>query len=88
MDRPMNEYESALFSALMVLTRSVADGSTNRAILAVRFRECAQIDTEASQKSAAATLEMFARTVEEDQYHIPRPPFFVIDGGKNDDPSN
>jgi hypothetical protein len=37
----MNEYEAALFNALMILTRAITRGETDRAVFAASFRESA-----------------------------------------------
>ena len=85
-DRPMNEYEGALFSAMIVLTQTVAHLLPDRAQLAEMLREDARMDREASHLNGAATLELLARIAEADRYYTarPRPPFTptIIDGGK------
>jgi len=87
-DRPMNEYESAVFAGLMIVIRAIAHGKVET--LAADFRESAKSDYNQGRKNAGATLEMLARIAEEDRYYVPsKPPypFQVIKGGK-DDPEN
>ena len=87
-DRPMNEYEGALFDAIAVLSKAVADGVFDRAAIASRYREVAQWEKDAGRKNGEATLELLARLTEEDRMYTARPPFTVIDGGKSDEPLN
>jgi hypothetical protein len=88
-DRPMNEYEAALFGGLMIVIRAIAHGKIGT--LAADLREAGKEDTEQGFKNAGATLEILAQIAEADTYYtIPRPhrpPFTVIQGGK-DDPEN
>lgn len=86
-DRPMTEYEGALFDALIVLTRAIAKGETTREGLAAKFREGAAMEAELNRKNGAATLEILARIAEADRFYSVQPvraPFEVIDGGKSD----
>ena len=85
-DRPMNEYEAALFGGLMITVRAIAHRKIGT--LAADLREMAKDDAEQGYKNAAATLEMLAQIAETDTYYFPkppfRPPFTVIKGGKGD----
>jgi hypothetical protein len=82
-DRPMNEYESALFGGLMMVIRAIAHGKL--ATLPVDLREAAKQDADQGFKNAAAILEMLAQIAEADTYYtIPKPPLTVIRGGKTD----
>ena len=60
-DRPMNEYETALFGGLMILIRAVAHRKLDS--LASDLRDAAKSD--ADHKSAAAALEMLAKFAED-----------------------
>lgn len=84
LDRPMNEYEGALFSALMVLTTSIARGETDRPTLAANFREAAKDSAGDDRKNASAVLEILGNLAEADRFFRPKSPFSVIDGGKVD----
>ncbi len=84
LDRPMNEYEGALFGVLMILARAVAKGETSKDALAAQFREHAELETRLDSKNGAAIFEMLARNVEVDRYYTVKPPFGIIDGGKKD----
>lgn len=86
--RPMNEYEGALFSALMIVTRAIRDLGNSRAALAAEFRESASHSKLDGRESNAAVLEMLAKLAEGDAYYVPASPFRVIDGGKSDDEPN
>jgi hypothetical protein len=81
-DRPMNEYEGALFGGLMILTRAVAHRKLDS--LAADLRHAAKTDADQGYKNAAATLDMLAQIAEADTYYVPKSPFTVIKGGKTD----
>ena len=83
-DRPMNEYEGALFDALMVLTRAITSGEIDRSSLAASFRETAKMQSDLGRKNGSAVMEFLARQAEGDRSYTVRPPFFVIDGGKDE----
>jgi hypothetical protein len=87
-DRPMNEYEGALFSALWVLTRAIRDLGAGREALASAFRDSALRNAELGHESAAAILEQLGKVAEGDTHWIPAPLFQIIDGGKSDDDPN
>jgi hypothetical protein len=87
-DHAMNEYEGALFDAIAVLSKAVAEGVFDRGAIASRYREVAQWEKDAGRKNGEATLELLARLTEADRMYKARPSFTVIDGGKSDDPSN
>jgi hypothetical protein len=87
-ERPMNEYEDALFSALWVLTQAIRDLGADREALATAFRESALRDAELGRASGAAILEQLCQVAEGDTNWIPAPPFQVIDGGKSEDDPN
>jgi hypothetical protein len=80
----MNEYEGALFAAVMVLTKAIVEGVSDRAAIASRYREAAKDETEFRRKNGAATLEILARLTEADRLYTTRTPFSIIDGGKDD----
>lgn len=85
-DRLMNEYEGALFSALMALTKAVVLGKTGRSELAAIYGEAAIPERTEGRHNGAAVLEILARLAEEDRYYSPTmQPFQVIPGGKSDD---
>ena len=86
--RPMNEYESALFSAVMILIRATVDLGIDRPTLAARFREAAQRSSDDHRESGAAVLQMLANLAEGGTYYVPTPPFTVIEGGKGANPSD
>jgi hypothetical protein len=88
MDRPMNEYEAALFAALMVLVQAMAKGETDKTALVKHLRSAAKTYTNLGHKSGAAVLEMLASVTEDDTAYIPKPPFTVIEGGKKNEDSN
>ena len=81
-DRPMNEYEAALFHGFMILIRAVAHRKLDN--LAADLRHAAKNDADQRHKDAAAALEMLAHAAETDAYCIPKSPFMVIKGGKTD----
>ena len=84
-DRPMNEYEGALFDALMTLTRAIVTGQTTRAALAALYRELAKSADDLGRGNWSATLELLASIAESDTFYtIPRPPLTVIEGGKTE----
>ena len=85
--RPMNEYEGALFSALMTVTKAIRDLGAGRASLAGEFRVSARNAAKNNHESEAAVLEFLGNLAERDAFYVPTPPFMVIDGGKSD-PSN
>jgi hypothetical protein len=77
-ERLMNEYEGALFSALTIVTKAIRDLGVGRAALAAKFRDAAQLDTEFNRESAAAILKRLGDVAEGDAYYVPIPPFSVI----------
>ena len=77
----MNEYEQALFSAVMVLTKAAAAQAADRTVLAAAFREFASMMKDQGREGGAAVLEMLAGEAEENVSYS------VIPGGKSD-PSN
>jgi hypothetical protein len=81
-DRPMNEYEGALFDALLALTRAVASGKTSRSDLAAIYRGSAQDEEGLGHSNGAAVLRMLADITEADTYYVPKPSFRVMPGGK------
>jgi hypothetical protein len=81
-DRPMNEYETALFGGLMILIRAVAHRNLDS--LAADLRHTAKNDADQGHENAAAALEMLAQFAETDAYCVPKSPFMVIKGGKTD----
>jgi hypothetical protein len=86
-DRPMNEYEGALFSALWVLTQAVRDLGAGREALATAFRKSALGEAKFGREDGAAILEQLGKVAEGDTCWIPAPPFQIIDGGKSDGPN-
>jgi chemotaxis receptor (MCP) glutamine deamidase CheD len=83
-ERPMNEYEGALFSAMMTLVKTVVELGADRAALAAKFRESAEVANRGGRESDAAVSEMLANLAERDVYYVPSLPFSVIKGGKGD----
>jgi len=81
-DRPMNEYEAALFGGFMILIRAVAHRKLDT--LAADLRDAAKTDADQGHNDAAAALEMLAQAAETDGYCVPKSPFLVIKGGKTD----
>ena len=81
-DKPMNEYEAALFGGFVILIRAVADRKLDS--LAADLRHAAKSDADQGHKDAAAALEMLAQVAETDAYCVPQSPFMVIKGGKTD----
>jgi hypothetical protein len=81
-DRPINEYETALFGGLMILIRAVAHRNLDS--LAADLRHTAKNDADQGHENAAAALEMLAQFAETDAYCVPKSPFMVIKGGKTD----
>ncbi len=82
-ERPMNEYELALFSAVMTLTKAVVALGANRTALAASFRESTSLAKDRKREDEAAVLNFLADLAEHDVFYTPRPPFTVIDGGKD-----
>ncbi len=82
-ERPMNEYELALFSAVMTLTKAVVALGANRAELAASFREFASQAKDQKQEDGAAVSGFLADLAERDVFYIPKPPFTVLAGGKD-----
>ncbi|MGH6988909.1 MAG: hypothetical protein ACREFD_03600 [Stellaceae bacterium] len=87
-DRPMNEYEGALFSAVMILIGALVDLGINRPALAAKFREAGNLAAMDGRKGDAAVHEMLANIAERDAFYVPSPPFTLIKGGKDDGTSN
>jgi hypothetical protein len=84
MDRPMNEYEAALHTALMVLVQAMTKGETDKSSLVRGLRSAARTYTDFGHKNGAGVLEILASVIEDNTGYIPKPPFEVIQGGKTD----
>jgi hypothetical protein len=82
MDRPMNEYESALMAALIVLVQAIA--KIDKPALVQHLRSAATAYTDRDHKHGAAILEMLALMAESDQALVSQSPFEIIQGGKTD----
>lgn len=82
--RPMNEYESALSSAVATLIKTVISLGADRAILASQFRESAREAKLDGRESEAAVIDFLANLAERDGAYVPSPPISVIAGGKDD----
>ena len=80
--RTMNEYEGALFGALLVLVKSVPD----RGALAKGLREIASDSKADGQENGGAMLNMLARSAESDEGCRPgHPPLRLV---PTEDPAN
>jgi hypothetical protein len=82
MDRPMNEYESALMAALVVLVQAVA--KIDKPGLVDHLCSAAKTHADLDNKSGAGILQMLALMAEADPAYVTPPPFTVVRGGKND----
>jgi hypothetical protein len=80
--RLMNEYEGALFAAVLVIVKAVPDRST----LAKDLRELAEDSRKNRQESAAAVLDMLVKCAKSDEFYQPgQPPLRLVP--KDDDKS-
>ena len=71
-ERPMNEYEGALFSAVATLLKAVISLGVDRLALAVEFRESARRATDDGRESEATVSEIFAKLAERDAFYVPK----------------
>ena len=62
-DRPMNEYENALYEAVRVLGLAVIEKGGNRNSIQAGFEAAREDMIEMGQESAAATLEQLCRAL-------------------------
>ena len=82
MDRPMNEYESGLMAALVVLVQAIA--KIDKPGLVEHLGSAAKTHADLDNKSGAAILQMLALMAEADPAYITPPPFAVVQGGNSD----
>jgi hypothetical protein len=82
--QPMSEYEGAIFSALMIVMRTLRHLNADTLALAAEIRKEAALDAAHGLESAAATLEVLAKMAEDDTYQIARPTLSLIQGGKGE----
>ena len=82
-ERPMNEYEGALFSAVMTLIKTVVSLGVDRPTLAAEFRDSARLAAENGRETGAAVSETLAKIAERDVFYVPGSPFTVIKGDKD-----
>ena len=71
-DRPMNEYEGALFSAFLILGDAVELGASESDLLSKIKQARNDADTD-GRKNEAATLDLFIKHLfEPPEYYRPR----------------
>ena len=62
-DRPMNEYESALYEAIRILGQAVVEMGANRGALQARFEDMQEQMERDGQKNGAATLQLLCGSI-------------------------
>lgn len=62
-DRPMSEYESALFTAVRVLGLAIVEKGGNCAAIQAGLEEMAELADESDRKNEAATLRLLLRGI-------------------------
>jgi hypothetical protein len=75
-DRPMNEYEGALFSALLILGGAVVKLGASESELLSKFKEARNDANADGRKSETGTLDLFIRLLFE-------PPRHYVPGDRN-----
>jgi hypothetical protein len=74
-DRPMSEYESALFDAVVILGHAVIRLGANETEILTELREAQQDAARDNRRNRAATLDMLIKILcEPPVYYVPREP--------------
>ena len=74
-DRPLNEYESALYSAIRVLGLAIIEMGGNRNAIQAGLEDAQEFMAEQKHKNGAATLKMLRDALlEPGTAYVPRSP--------------